>query len=313
MPAKIYTHVRVVAHTPFTGEGSGHESVEKNIEAVKKAAALALAEEKKCKDGADEVVLPIFVAPEGTWKKKTGAYGPDELAQVYNYLVTLSKASPDVLMFPGTVIWKLAGDASAEVLKKSFSFGDVKFLMQNMANKTKGQAVLYNSVPVLFDGKIIHNLNEQYSGKDIEDGFDYAPGAGKGKEYWSKLDKKEGVDVDGNGGPRQGSHVFLYKDLVTGLEKKQNMLQLGVETARDTAHKALHAAGKKLDIQVLLSGGMVFEPAAMITRPYGLAIHCDGNTKEWKKSGLKVFTVDEQNFIPPSTANLVCHGDDNTA
>ncbi len=313
MPAQPYTHVRVVAHTPFTGIGSGHASAEKNIENFKKALALAVAEIKKLKDG-DEV-LPVFVAAEGTWKKNPGAYNVDEVGQIYTFLTATSKANPDILFFPGTILWRLAKELSADALKKPAVLGETRIVPSNLASK-KGHSVVYNSVPVFFGGKLIHNLNQQF--EDVQnkgdDRFDFALGPDKGREFWKNFKWGEGTDVDWVGNPKQGNQIFLNGELVQGTAKKSVNIRFGLETGLDASYKTLANLKKVVDVQILLAGGVPFEKEGFATDTYGLAIHCEGNTQDWKKNGLKVFTVDDEKFVPPATPiHQLTFGDDKTA
>jgi hypothetical protein len=304
---EIYSHIRVLAHTPFTGQGAGHESVEKNIEAFKKAVNLALAEVKKLKDGDD--VLPIFVAPEWTWKAKTGFYDPDDLAMIYTFLTVTSKSNPEVLFFPGSVLWGLKGDEGADVLKKAYPLGDTKVVAANLASK-KGHRVLYNSVPVFFEGKLIHNLNQQFedTAKTGMERFDFEPGPGKGTAFWKTV-KGEGADVDWVGIVRQGSQFWQDGKFAQGTKKKSFNIQWGLETGIDNTYKLLKSLNKKLDVQVILSCGVTPEKDSVAPREDGLLIHCDGNNQD-KKLGLQVLQVEN-----PLPAPVACNffGDNQSA
>ena len=314
--ADPYTHVCVAAYTPFTGKGSGHDTVEKNIEDAKKALSLAVTEQKKLSDNSakDNRVLSIVVAPEWTWKKKAGAYGPEDVAKIYTALQALSAQFPETLFFPGTVLWWIPGDMPKEALTKAYGTGEFKFIPSNLASK-KGHTHLYNSAPVFLGGKLIHNLIEQFAGKAIHetkvDRFDFDEGPEKGREFWRTDDEKRRcTEVDWNGKVVPDAHIFTNPQLIQGSKKKSFILQLGLETARATVQKAVHKSGKKVDIQVLLSGGAGFDAAAFGTRTHGIALQCEGNTKDWKKLGLKIFPVEEPPEIPASTPNLAFRGDD---
>jgi hypothetical protein len=311
--AKPYSYVRVAAHTPFTGKGSGFESVEKNIEAVKRATSIAMTELGKLKDGDD--VLTIFVAPEGTWKKKDGAYGFDELSKIYAACQALSNADKDVLFFFGSALWAIPGGASAETLKKTVNVADARLNVANFANKKKELPQLYASVPVFYGGKLIYNINEQFGGDGAAlTRFDFDAGPTKGNDYWSGTGKKfECLEVDWNGAKRTGSYSFTSTELLEGNAKKSHMTHFGLETGRASTNNVVAKLGKgKVDIQVLLSGGAPFDAENLLAvRPYGVAIQCEGNTTEYKKFGLKVFTIEEPLFIPgATTAGMNFYGDD---
>lgn len=294
-----YTHIRLVGHTPFTGKGAGHDSVDENLEDVKKAVRLAAAEVDKLSDGPE--VLPVFLAPEWTWKlngrrnrgQAGGFYGYGDLGKIMAELLKLSGLYREMLLIPGTVLWSIPGKVATEEAKKSFSWSKFKFVVENHVSE-KAVALVYNTAPVLFGGSVIHFYHKQFEWNDADGPdqlFAFDPGAGKAKVFWKGF-KEPSKSVDTAGA--------AIKPLVSNIFKVGE-LTFGIEIGADIFQKTLQKAGKPVDVQVLLSGGAGFELAAIATNPAGVALHCDGNTKDPdnKSHGLNALVIRDKAVDSP--------------
>src|SRR4051794_36118188 len=108
MPVNEYTDIAVVAFPAATGKGGGYKDVASNVIAVTTAISMAAAELKKraaeiTKDDKEREPLPIFVAPQWTWRKSAGIYDVEDVEEIYEILLATSKKHRDVLIFPGTI------------------------------------------------------------------------------------------------------------------------------------------------------------------------------------------------------------------
>ncbi|MEZ0231115.1 MAG: hypothetical protein ACAI25_21040, partial [Planctomycetota bacterium] len=302
MPQGPYTRIRAAAYTPFTGKGSGYDSFASNVIAFSTGFKIAMGKIKEFKD--DEKVLPVFLAPECMFKKKNGVYGPEDVEEILEMVLQLSKSNPNVLIFAGTILWVWEAAANPPKLPPVYD------KLSKPTGSRLPVPIIFNTVPVAFDGGFVHVYHTRFWGKDLK------PDAATGKEENLALLLKEDdpyefkekfkglsdeVDVDGAPASPAEIHIFgdnrLTREIIGKGGKTKAGIQFGIEIGNDKVpHKErpLTKSGRKVDVQVLLSGGYPLEAKLLCTAPEAVALGCDGDLKggDSKKSGFTAFRVD---------------------
>lgn len=302
-----YTDVRVVAHAPATGAGAGHDSVVKNVLAVTTAINHAAAKFKEYdKDdflamNLGDWALAILVAPQWTWRKKTGIYGEEDFEEIYSILLETSKKYPDIVLCPGTILWSIPAGAGGPTRPRSGANDRSK--LAGASDKT----YVFETALVFFAGKLEHVNHKRftYEGADAKKEIDVSKTTPN--DFWKNFKgKREDLDMAGDVVSAVEAHVFSItsKNVNRGLPGgKEAGLVFGLEIGREANDGVLKKTNRKVDIQLLLCGGgddVTFSANNLATATPAVAILCDG-CGDWKKLGLHAFTVDKALAVPAET------------
>ena len=140
-------------------------------------------------------VLPVFIAPEWYFSRSERNYLPSELGMLFGKLLELSKQVPEMLLIPGSIAWSIPFnlDPAPPAPKKSWNpfrsrkEPDISAPTNLEMNPVKKSGeVVYNTVLVAQDGKIVHIFHKRIEGGEIKEkdrgkkfGFQFAiPGFG---------------------------------------------------------------------------------------------------------------------------------------
>ncbi len=282
------TKIRVIMYSPFIANndvGAGpHQSLTMDQQLEKLFGRIKAGYFGQI-DGSD--VLPLFLAPEWYFSKAAGAYTASDVGKIFVKLLQYSKLFPKALIVGGSIAWgtplKVApppppAKSNFQKFKDLFSRAPAPRRPEDMVISgptdvqinapTAGPQIVYNTVPVVSNGKVVHIYHKRREGGELSGmpqgsvGFQFPiPGFGS-------------IEAFGNTG------LFTFQGI-----------SFGVEVCADHAAGELHKAvvgqvgdapptnpgATGVDVQILVACGTdPMNRTISACRAGGFFVHCEG-------------------------------------
>lgn len=320
-PSKL----RVCGYAPYTAKGGDSANPLNALSTFKLAfnEARSVLKAKYKSERKDVSTLQLFMAPEWSFRKpdteieietvKTkviGLWAADELAVIIKGLMEISEKEPDMLIVAGSILWAIPG-------KVEFGVNEDGVFTESM-----DVSMVYNTIPVLCGGKVIHFYHKQHEGLDVDvkNGQVFAFDA-KSEARGTKVDitglqtvtdrfRTKPVDFRGKELKAVVANTFEHAGLKFGLE-------ICADHSSSTLGKALGGKNgtdesggtililkesKRVDVQLVVSCGMNLSKKSIAVRKGGAALHVDGSSAKlaaFKMSCFGFTNVDEEgNYAP---------------
>ena len=246
--ATVPVKVNVLAHTPAGGSLKKiGDSPQERLKFFDQMCATAQAGIPKSKLGPGEKQMNVMVAPEWLFAKRSDpnnrAYTGKDMQDITEGLQNISKKYPDMLIVPGSVSWEIPDKTNPK------------------------KTIMYNSTPVVQDGKIVHMYHKRNEGGET----------GGQLERWGMgrpeiRDKVESFNTA----------FFEHKGVNFSLEMCAD--QAGAQSRKEYASKFPN--GKGTDVHILISEGSKLQPSMTPVKNGGLVLHVDGSGDGLSKVGV---------------------------
>jgi hypothetical protein len=194
-----------------------------------------------------EKQMNVMVAPEWLFAKRSDpnnrAYTGKDMQDITEGLQAISKKYPDMLIVPGSVSWEIPDKTDPK------------------------KTIMYNSTPVVQDGKIVHMYHKRLEGGETGGELDrWAMGR---PEIRGKVESFN-------------TAFFEHKGVNFSLEMCAD--QAGAESRKEYVSKFPN--GKGTDVHILISEGSMLQPSMTPVKNGGLVVHVDGSGDGRGKVGL---------------------------
>lgn len=253
-------------------------------------------------DGPD--VLPVFLAPEWYFSKAQGNYRASDVGKIFVQLLAWSKLFPKMLIVGGSIAWSMPYTPPVTPTAPKKKFNPFSFVTTKKKPKEKeleiskpttvtmnpeptGSEIVFNTVPIVSNGKVVHIYHKKNEGGEITDstkqfGFNQYPIPGFGN--------MERFDNTG---------LFEFQGIKFGIEvcadHGNNSLFNEITGLVDpTSCTKPNATG--VDVQILIACGSVFSASKVYARKGGWVLACDASTADPanRKAGMYIAQVKQR-------------------
>lgn len=307
--------IRVIAYSLFVGNAGTdgpHMSLSMTDQLKKFEAHLRLGR-TSVSDGSD--VLRLFIAPEWYFSQSATNYQPSELGMLIAKLLAMSESFPEVLIIPGSIAWSLPFELdptpTPQAPKKSWNPFRKKektpvepevsqpFGLEMNPAKKSGE-IVYNTVPVIRNKKIVHIYHKRIEGGEIKE-----------KDRGKKFGFQFPIPGFGTMDRFENTGVFVHEGIKFGLEvcadhKQGTLINKDLGLPDNPTIENVNDAG--VDVQVIVACGSAIANGRIGTRPGGHVLLVDSSgpkglffaTKVLSRSS--VFAGKFQHKLDPSVA-----------
>ncbi len=246
--ATVPVKVNVLAHTPAGGSlKTIGDSPQERLKFFDKMCATAQAGIPKSKLAPGEKQMNVMVAPEWLFAKRSDpnnrAYTGKDMQDITEGLQKISKKYPDMLLVPGSVSWEIPDKTNPK------------------------KTIMYNSTPVVQDGKVVHMYHKRNEGGETNKELDRW-GMGR-PEIRGKVESFN-------------TAFFEHKGVNFSLEMCAD--QADAQSRKEYVSKFPN--GKGTDVHILISEGSKLQPYMTPVKNGGLVVHVDGSGDGMGKVGV---------------------------
>lgn len=221
-----------------------------------------------------EKQMNVMVAPEWLFAKSGDkAYTATEMQKITEGLQGISKKYPDMLIFGGSVSWEIPDKTN------------------------KDQFMMYNSSPVVQNGKVVHMYHKRNEGGETS----VSPqNKGVITKKWAMDDRPYAMDESQKKAAIKSKVEHTNPDLLSNTSFfTHNGVNFSMELCADQAGKvakteygAKFPDGRGTDMHILMSAGSALVPIAVPVKDGGIVVAVDGSGPGSSKVGVMRRPVD---------------------
>lgn len=250
--------------------------------------------------GTSVKVMGLFTAPEWFFKNPGTPFTVEDRDKVYESFKNLSAQYQDMVIMPGTIVWRDKGS------------GKFRSLLPGGR-----EATMANTSPVMLNGELVDESNKWLNAGDTE-GYDDAVAMEKEmpEKYGGKLPKKSTANQRNiEYGRGRGKQSMEGEVATTSVEGDSTFFEAGgVSFSREIcgdhssgrrARSDLGAQERPADVHVLLSHGAAYNPRGAPVGQGGIGVH--NNAQDGSLDPVGGQQMDSQGAVYTATSDTTEH------